>query len=502
MGLEISLLGSPTVRRDGVPVAPPRGHKAWALLAYLVLSEAPVSRTRAAALLFPDAHDPLAALRWNLHELRRLLGAESGLRGDPITVHLAPTDVLDVAVVRSGSWRQAVLIAEPWRGAVAGAELRRLSRVRGVADRRAPAPAQRRRSRPARVRAGAADGRADRPGRRDRGPTGRGEPVRRGAAGALRALPARRRRPGRRAPAAAGGDRPHPARSRRGAGPGPADRVPERRRRRRGRRRGQHQGVVHTSAWSGCTPARTTPALASMRRAITAARRRGDRRSLLRALLICGYGLGVSSLGGGAESATVQHEAMALAAQLGDRARASAVAELQYATTELLRGQYSRAVHWADVASDAVRRRPGQGGAGAHHPRHRDGRHRSLRRRHRGAGEGAEQRAGRRRPPQRGVRAFHAGQGSSAAWRHGRRRRSAGSGDPPRPGALDRVPAVARVAARRGGAALRAAGAGGADVPAGVRAGPKLRAQPVLGKRGGPRTGPGGRRHTAPWTGR
>ena len=80
MGLEISLLGSPTVRRDGVPVAAPRGSKVWGLLAYLVLSEAPVSRTRAAALLFPDANDPLAALRWNLHELRRLLGEDLARR--------------------------------------------------------------------------------------------------------------------------------------------------------------------------------------------------------------------------------------------------------------------------------------------------------------------------------------------------------------------------------------------------------------------------------------
>jgi tetratricopeptide (TPR) repeat protein len=71
---------------------------------------------------------------------------------------------------------------------------------------------------------------------------------------------------------------------------------------------------------------------------------------VLHALVICGYGLGVSSLGGGAESATVQHEAMALAAQLGDE-RYLGVAELQYATTELLRGQYSRALHWAEVAA-------------------------------------------------------------------------------------------------------------------------------------------------------
>jgi tetratricopeptide (TPR) repeat protein len=91
-------------------------------------------------------------------------------------------------------------------------------------------------------------------------------------------------------------------------------------------------------------------ALATMRRAVAAARRRNHEPSLLRALLVLGYGLAVSSLGGGAESATVQHEAIALAARIGDQ-RMLGAAELQYALTELLRGQYSRARHWADLAA-------------------------------------------------------------------------------------------------------------------------------------------------------
>src|SRR5690242_5208708 len=73
VGLEISLLGRPGVRRDGVVVAAPRGHKVWGLLAYLMLCGRPVARARVAAVLFPDAGNPLAVLRWNLHELRRLL---------------------------------------------------------------------------------------------------------------------------------------------------------------------------------------------------------------------------------------------------------------------------------------------------------------------------------------------------------------------------------------------------------------------------------------------
>src|SRR5687768_5445329 len=64
----------------------------------------PVARTRVAALLFPDANDPLAAVRWNLHELRRLLGPDSDVAGDPITTRLAPNTALDVTSLRSGSW--------------------------------------------------------------------------------------------------------------------------------------------------------------------------------------------------------------------------------------------------------------------------------------------------------------------------------------------------------------------------------------------------------------
>ena len=348
MGLEISLLGSPAVRRGGVPQAPPRGHKVWALLAYLVLSEAPVSRARAAALLFPDAHDPLAALRWNLHQLRRLLGAEAGPRGDPITVHLAPTDVLDVAVVRSGSWRQAVLIANP------GAELLQGLSFTGCPGFEAWLTAERRHLRSvaeavlhesvlARLTAGQTDQAV-------------ATAVQLVAANPfdeelqelyVRCLLAAGDPAGARRQRQAAIDL---VRRDLGVEPGQGLLTV-----------GQHAAdddmdadAASITAWSKLGlvwlhAGSYDPALASMRRAVTAARRLGDPALLLHALLVCGFGLGVSSLGGGAESATVQHEAMRLAAQLGDE-RYLGVAELQYATTELLRGQYSRALHWAEVA--------------------------------------------------------------------------------------------------------------------------------------------------------
>jgi DNA-binding SARP family transcriptional activator len=98
--LVIRLLGSSEIERDDVVVAPPRGRKAWAVLAYVVLAERPVARTRLAALVFGDADDPRGALRWTLAELRRALGLAGLLRGDPLELGLpagAEIDVLSLA---------------------------------------------------------------------------------------------------------------------------------------------------------------------------------------------------------------------------------------------------------------------------------------------------------------------------------------------------------------------------------------------------------------------
>ena len=87
----------------------PRGHKAWGLLAYLVRHPAGASRRHLAALLFEDAEDPLAALRWNLSELRRLLG-DAGLRGDVIQLPPQQSAYVDVEVVAHGTWAEAVRV--------------------------------------------------------------------------------------------------------------------------------------------------------------------------------------------------------------------------------------------------------------------------------------------------------------------------------------------------------------------------------------------------------
>jgi DNA-binding SARP family transcriptional activator len=84
----IRLPGIPEVLRSEGTQVQPRGRKTWALLAFLILGRRKATRSSLASLLFADADDPLGALRWNLSELRRALGPEIELAGDPITLVL------------------------------------------------------------------------------------------------------------------------------------------------------------------------------------------------------------------------------------------------------------------------------------------------------------------------------------------------------------------------------------------------------------------------------
>jgi DNA-binding SARP family transcriptional activator len=109
--LAIQLLGSPTIRRGPDGDVRLRGFKAWGLLAYLLRAEAPVTREHAVSLLFTDADDPLAALRWNLTEVRRALGDPAAVRGDPLRLDLAAGAVVDVDVLIRGSWPEALQVS-------------------------------------------------------------------------------------------------------------------------------------------------------------------------------------------------------------------------------------------------------------------------------------------------------------------------------------------------------------------------------------------------------
>ena len=99
MDVRVQLLGQPSLSRGGERVEPPKGRKAWALLAYLALAERAPTRQRVAGLLFGEADDPMAALRWNLAELRRALGNAQTVLGDPIEL-LRDGASIDVDVLR------------------------------------------------------------------------------------------------------------------------------------------------------------------------------------------------------------------------------------------------------------------------------------------------------------------------------------------------------------------------------------------------------------------
>lgn len=108
MSLKIQLLGRPQVLRGGSPAVRPRGHKTWALLAYLVRCDARPTRDALAGMLFAEADDPLGALTWTLSEIRRALGSPDSARGDPVDLAVPAGTAVDVDVLIHGSWQDAL----------------------------------------------------------------------------------------------------------------------------------------------------------------------------------------------------------------------------------------------------------------------------------------------------------------------------------------------------------------------------------------------------------
>jgi len=98
----IQLLGRPGIHRPLGRGPRPRGRKTWALLALASLSERPVPRHQLVRMLFPEAGDAPAALRWVLSELRRGLRPDAGIDGDPVALDLAAGTVVDAHQVLSG----------------------------------------------------------------------------------------------------------------------------------------------------------------------------------------------------------------------------------------------------------------------------------------------------------------------------------------------------------------------------------------------------------------
>lgn len=76
--LRINLIGPPRLEVGGRPSSL-SGRKPWLLVALLILSERPPSRRELVERLWPEAEDPLGAMRWSLHQARRALGEAASI---------------------------------------------------------------------------------------------------------------------------------------------------------------------------------------------------------------------------------------------------------------------------------------------------------------------------------------------------------------------------------------------------------------------------------------
>ena len=120
----VRLLGSPRIELptgDGYRF---RSRKSWALLAYLLLSTRAPSRSELAELLFAETEDPLRALRWCLAEIRRGLGEECEVGGDPVVLALPTRVQVDAFVITRGSSAEALDQAGLGQELLDGIELR------------------------------------------------------------------------------------------------------------------------------------------------------------------------------------------------------------------------------------------------------------------------------------------------------------------------------------------------------------------------------------------
>jgi DNA-binding SARP family transcriptional activator len=80
IGPQISVLGPVTISRNGATIPLPRSRKVRALLAYLALAPAPVTRSRLCDLLWDIPNDPRGELRWCLSKLRSVLDDDARKR--------------------------------------------------------------------------------------------------------------------------------------------------------------------------------------------------------------------------------------------------------------------------------------------------------------------------------------------------------------------------------------------------------------------------------------
>lgn len=122
-GLEIEVLGSLDVRKNGRELALPQSRKTRALLAYLATVERPQRRERLCEMFWEVPDDPRGSLRWSLSKLRQILGdaLESGHDTVAVDAKAVRVDYHRVRDALSADLRQATVpeleeLAELFRG--------------------------------------------------------------------------------------------------------------------------------------------------------------------------------------------------------------------------------------------------------------------------------------------------------------------------------------------------------------------------------------------------
>ena len=100
--LHLRIIGKPRIEDSAGRLRKLSGQKPWAVLARVLLSDGPITRRGLSAELFPDAADPMGALRWCLARIRRAIGSSQIFTGDPIEPALPAWVRFDVQDLRDG----------------------------------------------------------------------------------------------------------------------------------------------------------------------------------------------------------------------------------------------------------------------------------------------------------------------------------------------------------------------------------------------------------------
>jgi len=115
--LDVRLLRSLTISREGVALPLPASRKVRALLAYLSLAPHPVARSQLCELLWDVPNDPRGELRWCLSKIRSVLDEPSRRRveaqGDAVRLDLSDCFVDAVEIARAA--REGVKALAPER---------------------------------------------------------------------------------------------------------------------------------------------------------------------------------------------------------------------------------------------------------------------------------------------------------------------------------------------------------------------------------------------------